>query len=435
MGRMKDSGVEWIGEIPEEWEICKLKNMGKLTGGCGFPVELQGNADKYYPFYKVGDLELSSDGRNMNQALNTLDEEERIKLGAKIIEKYSIIYAKIGAALLLNKRRITSQPCLIDNNMSAFMPFKDIDVIWAYYVLSIINLGWYMASGAIPAVSEGTQSQIAVPLPSKETQQKISTYLDRKCAQIDAILSSIQHSIEKLKEYRQAIITQAVTKGLDPDVRMKDSGVEWIGEIPEGWEVKRIKSIFKVIPGSTPKSDNADFWDGIYTWITPLDFSEDTQYISESKKYLTEAGITAAGLELLPKGSIVLTTRAPIGEVALVNSDFCTNQGCKSLIKKSSSIDKFFYYVLVINKDELNTLGNGSTFLELSTTSLENFVLPYPPISIQQEISEYLDQKTAQIDSLIAEKQKLHDKITTYKKSLIYEYVTGKREVPDDCPE
>lgn len=208
---MKDSGVPWIGEIPEHWKCCPIKYFGDIVGGTGFPLEYQGNTEEIYPFYKVSDLELSSDGKFLTTPNNSISEEIAKLIHAKIIRKQSIVYAKIGAALLLNRRRIIMTDSIIDNNMSAFTPISGINLNWCFYLFTVIDFSIFIYPGTVPSFSEGAQSRIKVPVPPKDAQDKISSYLDAKCAEIDAIIARKQELLDKLAAYKKSLIFECVT--------------------------------------------------------------------------------------------------------------------------------------------------------------------------------------------------------------------------------
>ncbi|SFV72807.1 restriction endonuclease subunit S [Desulfovibrio piger] len=206
--------------------------------------------------------------------------------------------------------------------------------------------------------------------------------------------------------------------------QMKDSGIEWIGEIPEGWEVRKVKKIFSIVNGSTPKSDYSDFWDGDIIWVTPAEMSDDIYIIDNSKRKLTTLGYTSCGTTLVPKNSILISSRAPIGQVALAGNKLCTNQGCKALVSNDEISEKFFCYFFKIQSSALNSLGKGTTFLELSSSELGNFIVPYPPLEEQQRIADYLDAKCAHIDQCLELTRQSMEKLRAYKLSCITEAVT-----------
>ncbi len=209
---MKDSGIDWLDQIPEHWGIRRLKDVGKLVGGAGFPHDQQGLESEELPFYKVGDLVASSDGITMGKPPNTISYKTAKSLRASIVPTGSILYAKIGAALLLNRRRISAAICCIDNNMTAYVPKTSMSQTkWAYYWLCILNFKEFMNPGAVPSFSEGYQSTLPITLPPASEQKCIANFLDEKTAHIDALIEKNRKLLELLTEMRSAIITNAVT--------------------------------------------------------------------------------------------------------------------------------------------------------------------------------------------------------------------------------
>lgn len=202
---------------------------------------------------------------------------------------------------------------------------------------------------------------------------------------------------------------------------MKDSGVAWIGKIPKKWEVTKVKYYFEVINGSTPDSNNFDYWDGEINWITPADMS-DFGAISKGENNITGKGYNSCGTTILPSGSIVISCRAPIGKINYALNKLCTNQGCKSLLRIGNN--RFFFYLLYTAKEELLLLGRGTTFLELSTYDLKMLDVITPLTAEQQAIADFLDSQCSKIDSIIEDIEKEIDILERYKKSLITETVT-----------
>ena len=205
----------------------------------------------------------------------------------------------------------------------------------------------------------------------------------------------------------------------------KDSGVEWLGEIPRHWDLKPIKYLFGIINGSTPKSGEEAFWDGEITWITPSDLSKlRSHVIGESIRTITKKGLDSCGTSLVPSDTIILSCRAPIGSLAVTSKEACTNQGCKSLVKKYDLSTKFFYYYLSISTKQLNNLGRGTTFLELSSDELGSYALGIPNAEEQTQIANFLDHETAKIDTLIAKQEKLMELLKEKRQAVISHAVT-----------
>lgn len=204
----------------------------------------------------------------------------------------------------------------------------------------------------------------------------------------------------------------------------KESGVDWVGEIPKDWVCLPLKRNFKIVNGSTPKSVEASYWDGEITWVTPADLSKIKGEIEKSSKNITIEGLNSCGTSIVPEGSLILSTRAPIGTIAISLKKLCTNQGCKSLINTTDTENKFYYYVLSVSGKQLNNLGRGTTFLELSTDELANYAVPTPLLSEQQKIADFLDHETAKIDTLIAKQEKLIELLKEKRQAVISHAVT-----------
>ena len=205
---------------------------------------------------------------------------------------------------------------------------------------------------------------------------------------------------------------------------MKDSGVEWIGEIPVEWKCSKIKHHFKIGSGTTPKSDIPSYWDGDIVWITPADFKTDDVYVSEGHRNLTQEGFESSNLEIIPAGNIIFSKRAPIGQVVINSVDLCTNQGCLTAVPLDKSNVKYYRYAMSVATNQFELAGSGTTFNEISATAFGNFILPSPNVSEQKKITEYLDRKCANIDSVIIKQQVIVEKLKEYKLSIITEIVS-----------
>ena len=217
--------------------------------------------------------------------------------------------------------------------------------------------------------------------------------------------------------------------------KMKDSGVEWIGEIPVDWKLSKIKHHFSISSGTTPKSDEPEYWDGDIVWITPADFKTDDVYVSDGHRNLSQEGYRVSSLQLVPAGSIIFSKRAPIGQVVINAIDLCTNQGCLAAVLNDDSDVRFYRYVMSIATEEFELAGSGTTFKEISATSFGNIHLPLASEQEQKQIVDYLDVKCSKIDEIIEKQQAIIEKLKEYKLSTITEVVTSglnqKREMKD----
>ncbi|EHJ4101670.1 TPA: restriction endonuclease subunit S [Escherichia fergusonii] len=423
----RDSGVEWLGVIPNHWEKTVLKYLIELTPKK--PSVSRENMLRVCSFVPMEKLKLNT---------LTLDEE---RITNQVYDGYT--YFKDDDILIA---KVT--PCFENKNMAIAKKLKngigfgssEIYVLrcntkvynkFLFYRLQensfmAISIAAMTGAGGLKRVPSDTLNSYIFALPNILEQTKISDFLDHETAKIDKLIEKQQQLIELLKEKRQAVISHAVTKGLNPDVPMKDSGVEWLGNIPTHWEFKPLKSICQIINGSTPKSGIAEFWDGDINWITPTDLSQKSGlFITESARKITLAGYNSCGTTLVPRNSIIISTRAPIGSLAITSIESCTNQGCKSLITHDKNLSKFIYYSLSIITTPLNILGKGSTFLELSTEDLGSLRVSLPRDDVNS-IVNFLDHETETIDTVI-DKQLLQIELLKERRTaLISAAVTGK---------
>lgn len=438
MREMKNSGVEWIGEMPGEWIRTSLLNVlsTKISDG---PHETPILLDKGIPFISVDSLN-NSESIDFSVVKKFISEEDYLRYYKKAsLTKGDILFSKaatIGKTAIVGDEKfmVWSPIAIIKTNMSR------CNNKYIYYILN--------CSGLIKQISlmgsHNTQinvgmrelEKVQIPVPSLPEQHRIADFLDEKCAKIDAVIEKQKQVIEKLKEYKLSVITEAVTKGLDPTVPMKDSGVEWIGEIPEGWSLRKIKSLTKIISkGTTPSTIGKDLVDNGDVRFIKCENICEGKILNDPAFYIDDETNEILKRSQLNNNDILFVIAgATIGKTAIVTNNSLpanTNQAvCFIRLKNESSV-RFVWYYLQSNivKTMLNILSVQSAQPNLSMSDLGNFYVPYPDVKEQIEVSNYLDKKCGEIDSAIAKKQSIVEKLTEYKKSLIYEVVTGKREV------
>ncbi len=424
--KYKDSGIAWIGEIPEHWEIKRLKNVSDFNPQ---------NDQSISNFSEVGYLPMErlKNGYMLPSVINVYN----LTQGLTFFRENDIVMAKVtpcfeNGNIAIAKNLINN--CGFGSSELFIFRVRNINREYFFYLLQEEKIkevckSTMIGTGGLKRISPTFMRNLLLPIPPTLEQQSIAIYLDQKCGEIDELITLQEEMITKLQSYKQSVITEAVTKGLDKNVPLKDSGIEWIGEIPEHWNIIKTKNAFKIIPGATPKTDNITYWDGEITWITPADYKTEDRVIKSGKRNITLAGLNSCGTSIVPENSIIFSKRAPIGLVAINIVPLCTNQGCISCIPKSFVNSKYFYYLMSVLTEWFELFGSGTTFKELSTNNFANFSLSQPPLSEQQSIADYLDQKCSEIDELISIKQQKIEKLKDYKKSLIFECVTGKRKV------
>lgn len=426
MRAMKDSGIEWIGQIPQEWDVCKIKNCFNVFAGA---TPKSGNSEFWDgDIVWVTPADYTTEQKYISKGRKNITREGFESCSTEMIPTGSLIFSKrapIGLAAINTVELCTNQGCL------SCVPLDENDVEYFYYAFGCFSeqFDLYGSGTTFKEISADAFVNFSIPCPVPETQRKISEYLRNRCAEIDALIAAKEKTNALLKERRQSIIYEAVTKGLNPNAPMKDSGVEWIGEIPEEWETRRIKYCFDVFAGATPKSGNSEFWDGDVVWVTPADYTTEQKYITQGRKYITQEGFESCSTEMIPAGSLIFSKRAPIGLVAINMVELCTNQGCLSCVPKDGNDVEYFYYAFSCFAEQFDLYGSGTTFKEISADAFVNFPIPFPSTEEQKEISEHLRIKCSELDTLISANEATIQKLKEYRQSIIYEAVTGKIEV------
>jgi type I restriction enzyme S subunit len=265
--------------------------------------------------------------------------------------------------------------------------------------------------------------------PPLAEQQAIADFLDKKCNEIDELVALQEKMIEELKAYKQSVITEAVCKGLNPNVPMKDSGVEWIGEIPKHWRIDKLVRTFDIIgSGTTPKDEGGHTFEGNINWIQSGDINGGI--LLECKNQISDETLQKYSALKVYKSPFIIVAMygASVGNISISQIDGCVNQACCVLSRSTQSFD-YMFYAIKSAKDFLIYMAEGGGQPNISQDKLRSLWIPIPTISEQQEIADYLDKKCSEIDQLIFIKQQKIVELKDYKKSLIYEYTTGKKEV------
>ena len=427
--RYKDSGVEWIGDIPEHWELRRIKFIGTLYSGNGFKEELQGKEEGDYPFYKVSDI--NGDGKLVTFSNNYVDKDDIVNNRWNIIPQNSILFAKIGEALKKNHRKINAYSCLIDNNIAALKPHEIVlDYNYFYYYFSCINAEWFVNPGTLPSINNTYLKNFIALLPSKNEQKIIANFLDQKTAEIDGLIADKEKLIELLQEKRQAIITEAVTKGLNPNVKMKDSGIEWIGEIPEHWRLSKIKYESLINNKTLSESTDDDYE------IDYIDISSVTSIGEiDGVQSLNFKDAPSRARRILSKGdTIVSTVRTYLKAIAFIEntqSNLICSTGFAVLTPLSKVVPKYLFYLMRSEKyvNEIVRRSVGVSYPAVNASDIGDLECALPDRDEQMYIVEYLDNCTTQINQLVNNIQAQIQKLKEYRQSLISEAVTGKIDV------
>lgn len=428
MRKMIDSGVEWLGDIPETWDLVQLGSLfsehkNKNTG------------------MQSSNLLSLSYGNIIRKDINTSDGllPESFE-GYNVIDDGDIV---LRLTDLQNDQRSLRVGLSHEKGIvtSAYVTLRKrnpaMNSQFFYYLIHSYDVrkGFYgMGAGVRQGLNYAGVRKIMLTLPPADEQTAIADFLEKKISQVDTLISNVQAQIEKLKAYKQSLITEVVTKGLDPTVPMKDSGVEWIGEIPDHWNYlksfyvyDKIGDIDHYMPESVTEGYPYVMTGDLQRVVSEIDFDR-CKKVSEAEYRQLSKKIAAS------MGDIIFARYATIGTVCYVDveKEFLVSYSCVTIKPKCSIVDGkylWYYYQSFAFLEDVKKLINANTQANVGMESLYRAKLVIPPYSEQQDIIVYLDEKCSYIDRLIAIKQAKIEKLEQYKRSLIYEYVTGKREV------
>jgi type I restriction enzyme S subunit len=425
----KDSGVEWIGEIPEHWKVKKLKYVSNITRGAILrPVDEPAYFDENgeWTYLNISDATLCDKYLDYGKLkLSVLGSEKSAR-----VQPNNLI---ITASATIGKPFINRIPVCVHDGFIPITELKvDINFLFNYFTNPQLFNGLGKSNTQKNIYLEDVKN-LMIPIPSEKEQTQIANYLDHKTTQIDNLISKKEQFITLLQEERIVVINQAVTKGLDPNVKLKDSGIEWLGEIPEHWEVKRLRNLVETIKtGSTPPSEEIQYFEPKeINWYGPGDF--DNLILGSSKRKISKLAIDENKCRLFPTNSILLIgIGATVGKVGLALEDCSSNQQINAIILKDEYNPTFYLYFLSTIKDIIVMEASSATLPIFNQTQTKNIIIPVPPTKEQLEISNYIRNQEIRIEVIISKTQQEIELLKEYKTALISEVVTGKVDVRNE---
>ena len=440
MREMKDSGIEWIGEIPNDWSVSRIKYIADIFGRIGFRGYTKAD------LVDEGEGAISLSPSNINdmdmsyEKCSYISWKKYYESPEIMVKEGDVIFVKTGSSF--GKSSFVSDLPMKSTINPQLIIFKNIKInykLFAYYIATKYIRAMsdlVVVGGTIPTMSQEKIKNFPVLIPPNVSQSLIAKFLNDFSLNIDATAEDIQKEISLLEDYKKSVITEAVTKGLNPDVEMKDSGIEWIGEIPKDWKVIKTKYVADISIGLVTTMtanyvDNLD--DGVYL-IRNGDIR--LNKISKEKMvYISRKFVEQNASRQLLENDIVTVHTGYIGTSAIIKDDFIGSVGFATIqsrpnlnIINERFLCWFYNSSFFIKQCMLHNTGDGRQNLNLY--DFVDFYVYQPPLEEQQQIADYLDSKCSEIDTLIADKKRQLDILAEYKKSLIYEYVTGKKEVP-----
>ena len=409
----KESGVGWIGEIPRYWQTATIKHLTKNLDGKRVPLsgEIRAEQKRTYPYYGANGV--------IDYVEDYIFEGEHILIG----EDGAPFFDKTREVSLLASGKFwVNNHCHILKNMGTG------EARFIVHCLNSVDYFEYITGSTRDKLTQADLNRIKIPVPTYQEQIQIADFLDRKTGQIDELIRIKERRIELLQEQRTALINQAVTKGLDPNVEMKPSGVEWIGEIPKYWEMINTKYLFRLVTEPAPKNNDYELL-SIYTNIGV-----------KPRKELEQKGnraTTTDGYWLLKKGDFIVNKLlAWMGAIGLSNYEGVTSPAYDILRKVRPLNERFYEYLfrcgLYFIEFKKWSRGIMEVRLRLYFDQFGQIPLVFPPVDEQDKIVNFLDHKTKQIDELIAAEQRKIELLKEYRQSLISEAVTGKIDVRNE---
>lgn len=418
MAELKDRGTEWLGEIPDSWRLSRIGSVYELRN--------TKVSDKEYPPLSVTNKGIVPQLQTAAKT-NAHDDRKLVKKGDFAINSRSDRRGSCGIS------SYEGSVSLINTILAPLGKMNPRYYDWLFHTIQFGDEFYKWGHGIVDdlwTTNWQDMKKITIPMPDLDEQERIAVFLDTKCSEIDALTMDIQAEIDTLEEYKRSVIMEKVTKGLEPNVEMKNSGIEWVGEIPHDWNKIKIKyATIEIKKGISPDYTEAEktkiinqatFSKGFFD-IENIRFANDDFNKSKGKVQRNDVLLATTGGGVLGKtyyfdeeGEFLAST-----DVAYLRVD------------TSKLLAKFLYYCLTINYAMFNDLmANGSTNqTHFDMPSLFNMFLPLPNIKTQNIIIDYLDKKCLEIEDIITKKKQQLEILNQYKKSMIYEYVTGKKEV------
>ena len=424
---MKNSGIPWIGDIPKDWDVCLIKQIMRNKSIKGYPNEI---VLSLYRDYGVIPKDSRSDNHNVTS--EDTSSYKFVEVGDFVINKMK---AWQGSMAVSDYQGIISPAYYICRFTT-----NEIDRKYIHYLLrNDTYKAEYMRLSSGMRVGQWDLNiddflRIQMVLPSLSEQTKIASFLDRKCAEIDEMIALQEKIVEELKAYKQSVITEAVIKGLNPDVPMKDSGIEWIGEIPVHWEVTKLNYFLsKVGSGSTPTGGSSVYTNQGVKFLRSQNVYFEGLRLDDIVYITDDIDESMKGTRVLEGDVLLNITGGSIGRCFYVDSTLGranVNQHV-SILRPKTAHTRYLKYFLQseVGQHQVQLYQTGGNREGLSAAAIKEFRFFNIPVSEQQTISKFLDTKCTEIDNLISIKLSKIDSLKEYKKSIIYEYVTGKKEV------
>lgn len=386
--------------LPKDWKWVKLREVCSIHQGYGFPKNIQGVKDGKYPFFKVGDISknVKAGFRYLELCENFINEQELIKMKAKTYPINTIVFAKIGEGLKLNRRAILKQPGIVDNNAVGVKAVENLcNDLFLYYFFVTVKLEDYSRATTVPSVRKSDIEEISFPLPPKPKQQAIVSKIEELFSELDKGIEQLKNAHQQLKTYRQSVLKWAF-EGKLTNENVKD------GELPEGWTMQKLNSLGTWKGGGTPSKANKAFWEsGDIFWVSPKDMKSKIIYDTIDK--ITSNAIRNSSAKLISKGSILFVVRSGILRktlpVAMTISDVTVNQDLQAFTPNKILPDFVYWFVQAKNEDIRKKCSkDGTTVESIESSLLKNYLMPVCSSEEQIQIVQEIENRLSVSDKM-----------------------------------
>ncbi|MCI5949573.1 MAG: restriction endonuclease subunit S [Parolsenella sp.] len=428
MAAFKDSGVEWIGKIPEDWNDCVPLRFCATLNSATSPFD----PDK--PYLALENIS-SWTGKVMSG-----EQPDQVDSSVANYSRSDVLFGKLRPYLAKVVRPTADGQCSTE-----LLPISPTSLDRNYLFWLLINKGFIdtvnsMTYGVkMPRTNWLQLGALYCPIPPRKEQADIAAFLDNHCEEIDNVSQILESQIKILEHYRASVVHEAVTRGLIPNVPTKPSGVDWIGDIPAHWQAERISYHCRLESGHTPSKDHPEWWkddECVIPWLTTGDIHRfrkgELTSIDDTEEHISETGLAHSSARILPAGTVALSRTASVGFSIIMGRDMATSQDFADWVPGPDVNSKYLLYVFRSMSQLFEQLKIGSTHKTIYMHVLKTLKMPLPPISEQLAIAGHLDARTSAIDAVLETKRKQLDNLKRRRQSLIYEYVTGKRRVAEE---
>ena len=397
----------WLGSLPEHWSTPPLRRLARIENGQDYKhIEVDEGG---YPVIGSGGV--------------------FARAGAYLCEGPSVLLGRKGT---VDRPQYVDEPFWAVDTSFFTLVERDVSTRFLFYFALTIPFGYFEAGTALPSMIKSNLYTIRCPLPRLDEQFAIADFLDRETERIDALVAKKQRLIELLQEKRTALISHAVTKGLDPDAPMKHSGIEWLGVIPAHWHAHRLFRIAKMESGHTPDRQRSEFWvDCLIPWVSLYDtkYLETHEYIEETANKINALGLAGSSARMLPQGTVVFSRDATIGRCGIAAMPLAVSQHFIAWVCGAGLLPEYLLFVLRSMTQELERHTMGSTLKTIGLPDVKRLAVPLPPVGEQRGILEWLGPETQVIDDLSVKVAEAVERLWEYRSALITAAVTGQVDV------